>query len=108
MIGDAVARGGHALVAAVLDAGNLALAGIEGRDNALAHQGLAVRAVEEDGVGDVVFPEQRRPEEEGAAPALLRRAAGLRLADAAHAPGAVLGAEADRLVDPDLAVGVTH
>src|SRR3981189_1124835 len=102
-----MARGRHAPVLSVLDAGHGGFRRIERRNDALPDQGLAARSVEEDGVGDVVVPHQRRPEEEHARWGC-RRAADLTLADSAHAPRAVLGPMADRFVDMDLAVWMAH
>ena len=101
----AMARGGHAFVAAVLHAWHGRFVRIERCDDAFAHQRFAFRAVEEDRVRDVVFPEQRGPQEEDAA-RHHRRTAGFRFADTAHAPRAILRAVA--LVHLDLAVGMTN
>src|SRR6266436_3627147 len=100
-------RGRHALVLSVLNAGHGGFRRIEGRNDAFPDQGLAARAVEEDGVGNVVVPHQRRPDEEHAR-RCSRHATDLALADVAHAPGAVLGPVADRFVDLDLPVRVAH
>src|SRR5258708_18292860 len=96
-------RGRHALVLSVLNAGHGGFRRIEWRNDAFPDQGLTARTVEEDGVGNVVVPHQRRPEEEHprrGSP----RATDLALADVAHAPGAGLGPVADRFDAPDLPV----
>ena len=85
MVGDAVAGGGHPFVLAVLYARDGGFGLIERRDDTFTHECFAFGAVEEDGVCDVIVPEQRRPYETDAARSD-RRAAGLRFADAAHAP----------------------
>src|SRR5882724_9525072 len=83
-----MARGRHALVLSVLNAGHGGFRRIERRDDAFPDQGLAAWTVEEDGVGNVVAPHQRRPEEEHARWSCWR-AADLALTDSAHTPGAV-------------------
>src|ERR1700732_2400694 len=100
-------RSRHALVLSVLDAGHGVFRRVERRNDAFPDQGLAARAVEEDGVGNVVVPHQRCPEEEHPW-RRSRRAAYLALANIAHAPRAILGPEADRFVDLDLPVRMAH
>ncbi|TDM97950.1 hypothetical protein CEE86_14770, partial [Lactobacillus crispatus] len=56
---DAVPGSRHAAVEAIDDAGDLGLAAVERRGDALADQRLALSAVEEDRVRDVVVPDQR-------------------------------------------------
>src|SRR3982074_2428935 len=100
-------RGRHAPVVSVLNAGHGGFRRIERRNDALPDQGLAARTVEEDGVGNVVVPHQRRPEEEHA-----RRSCGgaadLALSDLSYTPGAVLGPVAECFIDMDLAVRMAH
>src|SRR5882762_7711460 len=99
--------GRDALVLAVLNAGHGGFRRVERCNDAFPDQGLTARTVEEDGVGNVVVPHQRRPEEEHPR-GNSRRAADLVLADAAHAPGTVLGPVADRFVDLDFTVRMAH
>ena len=86
MIDYPMAAGGKTLVAPILHLRAIGLPGIERRNDPFADQRLSMNVVIEDRLGNVIFPEKRRPEEEGAARGSRRRSARVRLAQLAHTP----------------------
>ena len=77
---------------------------VKRRGEPLAHESLPLRAIEENGVANVVFPKEGRPHE-GDTLGRHRGATALGLADGAYPPGAILRAPGGFGIDADVAVG---